>query len=112
MLKIKTRSSLDRYSLSLLERIEPIVTTSSFMSYSLWAINGSSNSSMIFTIPFVLIGIFRYQLITDPKERNRRETIKPFTNPEKPEEILLSDKGIVISILGWLITIILVFKYG
>jgi len=115
-LEIKTRNSLDRYSLSLLERIEPIVTTSSFMSYSLWAINpsinGSSSVYMILTIPFVLIGIFRYQFITDPKERKRREKIKPYINPEKPEEILLSDKGIIISILGWLITIVIVTKFS
>ena len=115
-LKIKTRSSLGRYSLSLLERIEPIVTTSSFMSYSLWAINpsinGTSSGYMILTIPFVLIGIFRYQFITDPKERKRREEINPYINPEKPEEILLSDKGIIISILGWLITIALVAKFS
>ena len=111
-LKIKTRKSLERYSLSLLNRIEPIVTTSAFMSYSLWAvnpsINGSSNSYMIVSIPFVLIGIFRYQLITDPAERKRREALYPNINPEKPEEILLSDKGIIFSILGWLFTIALV----
>ena len=67
-----------------------------------------------FIIPngFVLIGIFRYQFITDPKERKRREEINPYINPEKPEEILLSDKGIIISILGWLITIALVGKFS
>ena len=76
-MKIQTRKSLNRYSLSLLNRAESIVSTSAFMSYSLWAvgssINGSSKGSMIISIPFVLLGIFRYQLITDPKERVRRE---------------------------------------
>ena len=111
-LKIKNRKSLERYSLSLLMRIEPIVTTSAFMSYSLWAINpninGVSSGYMIFSIPFVLIGIFRYQFITDPKERKRREIFYPNASPEKPEEILLSDKGIILSIMGWLITIAMV----
>ena len=78
-MKIKTRKSLKRYSLSLLNRAESIVSTSAFMSYSLWAvgpsINGSTKESMIITIPFVLLGIFRYQLITDPKERGRRNFI-------------------------------------
>lgn len=108
-MKIKTRKSLKRYSLSLLNRAESIVSTSAFMSYSLWAvgpsINGSTKESMIITIPFVLLGIFRYQLITDPKERLRREIYNPNVNPEKPEEILLSDKGILLSILGWLLSI-------
>ena len=108
-MKIKTRKALNRYSLSLLNRAESIVSTSAFMSYSLWAvgpsINGSSKGSMIISIPFVLLGIFRYQLITDPKERVRREIYNPNVNPEKPEEILLSDKGILLSILGWLLSI-------
>ncbi len=108
-MKIKTRKSLNRYSLSLLNRAESIVSTSAFMSYSLWAvgpsINGSTKGSMIISIPFVLLGIFRYQLITDPKERVRREIYNPNVNPEKPEEILLSDKGILFSILGWLLSI-------
>ncbi len=108
-MKIKTRKSLNRYSLSLLNRAESIVSTSAFMSYSLWAvgpsINGSTKGPMIITIPFVLLGIFRYQLITDPKERVRREIYNPNVNPEKPEEILLSDKGILLSILGWLLSI-------
>ena len=111
-LKIKNRKSLERYSLSLLMRIEPIVTTSAFMSYSLWAINpninGVSSGYMILSIPFVLIGIFRYQFITEPKERKRREIFNPNANPEKPEEILLSDKGIIFSIIGWLTTIAIV----
>ncbi len=111
-LNIKTRKSLERYSISLLKRIEPIVSTSSFMSYSLWAIstsiNGVPKNSMILTIPFVLLGIFRYQLITDSEERVRREAIKPNVNPEKPEEILLSDKGILSAIIGWLITIAII----
>ena len=107
--EIKTRKSLERYSLSLLNRIEPIVTTSAFMSYSLWAVgpamNGTQTGMMIITIPFVLIGIFRYQFITDPEERQRREIFRPNVNPEKPEEILLTDKGILLSIFFWLITI-------
>jgi len=108
-MNIQTRKSLNRYSLSLLNRAESIVSTSAFMSYSLWAvghtINGSTKGSMIISIPFVLLGIFRYQLITDLKERKRREIYNPDVNPEKPEEIFLSDKGILLSIFGWLLSI-------
>ena len=94
-LKIKTRKSLERYSLSLLKRLEPVVSTSAFMSYSLWAIgpsiNGSQKGSMMISIPFVLLGIFRYQFITDPGERERKQISNPNFNPEKPEEILFKD---------------------
>jgi len=111
-MKIVTRKSLNRYSLSMLNRAESTVSTSAFMSYSLWAaghsINGSPKGAMIISIPFVLLGIFRYQLITDPKERKKREIHNPNINPEKPEEILLSDKGILLSIVGWLLSIALI----
>ena len=39
------------------------------------------------------------------EERQRREIFRPNVNPEKPEEILLTDKGILLSIFFWLITI-------
>ena len=61
-----TRKVLTRYSFPLLLRLESLVSTSAFMSYALWsagpALNGASTSWMLLTVPFVLAGIFRYQL--------------------------------------------------
>ena len=63
------REVLKRYSLPLLNRLENIVATSTFVSYMLWAsgpvLNGAKSSLMLFTVPLVLIGIFRYQMLTD-----------------------------------------------
>ena len=54
-----TRAVLERYSLPLLLRLESLVSTSAFMSYSLWAagpaLNGASTSWMLLTVPFVLV---------------------------------------------------------
>ena len=62
-----TRKVLSRYSLPLLLRIESLVATSSFVTYSLWAagpaLQGAKTSWMLLTVPFVLIGIFQYQLL-------------------------------------------------
>ena len=59
---VMTRQVLERYSLPLLLRLEGLVSTSAFMSYSLWAagpaLNGASTSWMLLTVPFVLVGIF------------------------------------------------------
>ena len=105
---VMTRQVLDRYSLPLLLRLEGLVSTSAFMSYSLWAagpaLNGASTSWMLLTVPFVLVGIFRYQLISDPEEAERRRSLDPDRTSEKPEEILLGDRGIKLTLLGWLIT--------
>lgn len=103
-----TRKVLERYSLPLLLRLEGLVSTSAFMSYSLWAagpaLNGASTSWMLLTVPFVLVGIFRYQLLSDPQEAERRRLLNPDLTSEKPEEILLADPGIKLTLICWLIT--------
>ena len=103
---LKTRKVLERYSLPLLLRLESLVSTSAFLSYSLWAsgptLNGAPTKWMLISVPFVLIGIFRYQLLSDPDESERRKEINPEISSEHPEEILLNDKGIKLTILGWL----------
>ena len=105
---VMTRQVLERYSLPLLLRLEGLVSTSAFMSYSLWAsgpaLNGASTSWMLLTVPFVLVGIFRYQLLSDPEEAERRRSLDPDRTSEKPEEILLGDRGIKLTLLGWFIT--------
>mgnify|MGYP004192715367 FL=1 len=107
-----TRQVLERYSLPLLLRLEGLVSTSAFMSYSLWAagpaLNGASTSWMLLTVPFVLVGIFRYQLLSDPQEAERHRASNPDRTSEKPEEILLGDRGIKLTLLGWLITTALI----
>ncbi len=109
---VLTRSVLKRYSLPLLLRFESLVSTSSFVTYSLWAsgpiLKGASTSLMMLTIPFVLAGIFRYQLLSDPDESERRIKSKKDNSSERPEEILLNDNGIKFTIFGWFITTIVI----
>ena len=92
------------------------MATSSFITYSLWAsgplLQGAKSSWMMLTIPFVLFGIFRYQLISDFENTfsNNSEDDNHLT--ETPEEILIKDPGIKLSILGWLVTTIIIgFKF-
>ena len=107
-----TRKVLKRYSLPLLLRIESLVSTSSFLTYSLWAagpaLQGAKTSWMLLTVPFVLIGIFQYQLISDPDELKRRNKENLSQTTENPEEILIQDKGIRITIISWLFTTIFI----
>lgn len=107
-----TRKVLERYSLPLLLRLESTVATSAFMSYSLWAagpaLRGAPTSWMLLTVPFVLAGIFRYQLLSDPEEADRRRSVDPERTSEKPEEILLGDRGIKLTLVGWLLTTALI----
>lgn len=108
-----TRKVLKYYSLSLLQRLENIVSTSTFICYSLWAagpdLNGSKSSWMMLTIPFVLFGIFRYQLICDQKS-NSQLSLKNFNRltTEMPEEILLKDRPIQFTIFFWCLSFLLI----
>ena len=103
-----TRQVLERYSLPLLLRLESTVATSAFVSYSLWAagpaLKGASTSWMLLTVPFVLMGIFRYQLLSDPQEAARRSVSSLYSSTESPEELLLGDRGIQLILVGWMIS--------
>jgi 4-hydroxybenzoate polyprenyltransferase len=107
-----TRKVLERYSLPLLLRLESTVATSAFISYALWAagpaLRGAPSSWMLLTVPFVLVGIFRYQLLSDPEEAERRRGRTPEQSSEKPEEILLGDRGIKLTLVGWLVTTVVI----
>ena len=109
---VVTRQVLLRYSLPLLQRLESLVASSAFIAYALWSagptLRGASTSWMLLTVPFVIVGIFRYQLLSDPEETERRCARYPDRNSEKPEEILLGDRGIQLTLLGWLATAIVV----
>jgi len=109
---VVTRQVLIRYSLPLLQRLESLVASSAFMAYALWSagptLNGAPTSWMLLTVPFVLVGIFRYQLLSDPEESQRRADLNPDQTTEKPEEILLCDRGIHLTLLGWLFTVVVV----
>jgi 4-hydroxybenzoate polyprenyltransferase len=105
----KPRAVLRRYSLSLLQRMENIVTTGTVVTYALWSsgplVNGASTSWMLLTLPFVLYGIFRYQLLSDPEEIARRSDtrLEQGGKSERPEEVLLTDLPILMTVVGWIL---------
>ncbi|MBV8883217.1 MAG: decaprenyl-phosphate phosphoribosyltransferase [Chroococcidiopsidaceae cyanobacterium CP_BM_RX_35] len=107
----KTRAVLKRYSLSLLTRMENIVTTCAIMTYAIWSsgptFNGASTPWMLLTLPFVLYGIFRYQLLSDPEEIARRSALVG-GQTERPEEVLLTDLPILFTVLSWVVTVFVI----
>ncbi len=89
------RRVLDNYSPAFLDQMINVVTASSVVSYALYAVSpetqekfGSQN--LVYTIPLVLYGIFRYLylLYQRPGERN-------------PTEAILRDPPFLINILLW-----------
>jgi 4-hydroxybenzoate polyprenyltransferase len=115
----KRRAVLWRYSLPLLHRMESTVTTGAIMTYAIWSsgpkVNGASTSWMLLTLPLVLYGVFRYQLLSDPEEIARRRDLgqEHGGKTERPEEILLTDQPMLLCVMAWvgLTLVILTLKH-
>jgi 4-hydroxybenzoate polyprenyltransferase len=87
------RSIFDEYNLALLDDMIRMVTASTAMAYSLYtfsAPNLPGNHAMMLTIPFVLYALFRYMYLVQVKGRGGA-----------PEDLILEDKPLLLSIGLW-----------
>lgn len=84
------RKSFDKYSLPLIDRMEAAIVPSLVTSYCIYCFFSPSGQWMLLTVPFVLFGVLRYQLLS---------TIASST--EAPEEVLLKDRTIQLCVLFW-----------
>ena len=95
------RRVLDGYNLPLLDQLITIVSSSTILTYSLYtfsAPNLPANHAMMLTIPFVLYGIFRYLYLIQIKHEGGA-----------PEEILLADRPLQVTVLLWGLSILTIF---
>jgi 4-hydroxybenzoate polyprenyltransferase len=95
------RKSLGEYTLPLLDQLILIVSSSAIITYSLYtfsAPNLPANHTMMLTIPFVIYGIFRYLWLIQVKDYGG-----------EPEEVLLTDRPLQITIVLWALSIIVIF---
>lgn len=94
------RRILDEYSTDLLDQMGSTVTAAVLMAYGLYTFTAEGlpkNHSMMLTIPFVLYGIFRYLYLVHTKKEGG-----------SPEEVLLRDIPIMLTLTGWVVTAALV----
>ncbi|MFQ5419987.1 MAG: decaprenyl-phosphate phosphoribosyltransferase [Anaerolineae bacterium] len=93
------RAILKEYNLDLIDRMLGTVTTSAIVSYSLYTFLAEGvpeNHAMMLTIPFVIYAIFRYMYLIHVKQEGGA-----------PEEILLRDRSVQISIGLWAVMVYL-----
>jgi 4-hydroxybenzoate polyprenyltransferase len=98
-----TRRVLDGYTISILDQFITIVSATTIISYSLYtfsAPNLPANHMMMLTIPFVLYGVFRYLYLIQLSDQTGA-----------PEDVLLGDRPLQITILLWGLAVVLIF-YG
>lgn len=95
------RRVLDGYSIPFLDQLITIVSSSTILTYSLYtfsAPNLPENHGMMLTIPFVLYGIFRYLYLIQIKGEGGA-----------PEELVLTDRPLQVTILLFGLAVFLVF---
>lgn len=95
------RKVLSGYSIQFIDQLITIVSSTTIIAYSLYtfsAPNLPANHTMMLTIPFVLYGIFRYLSIMQINKMGG-----------EPEELLLKDRPLQITILLWAISIMIIF---
>lgn len=95
------RKVLDGYTLPLLDQLIIIVSSTTIIAYSLYtfsAPNLPDNHIMMLTIPFVIYGIFRYLYLIQLKHIGGA-----------PEEVLLSDRPLQVTILLWGLGVLVIF---
>ncbi|MBN1758331.1 MAG: decaprenyl-phosphate phosphoribosyltransferase [Chitinispirillaceae bacterium] len=91
----KHRKVLQEYSISLLDQMISMTTASTLIAYTLYTLSDRTvakfgTEKLVFTVPFVVYGIFRYLYLVHIKKAGG-----------SPEMLLLTDLPLVGGIIGW-----------
>jgi 4-hydroxybenzoate polyprenyltransferase len=91
------RPVLEGYSLELVDQLVTVVASSTVIAYSLYTFTARDSKALMATIPFVIFGVFRYLLLVHRDDLG-----------EEPEQVLLKDGPILISVCLWVATAALI----
>ena len=100
------RKILGEYSPYLLDLMVTVVTAATVISYALYTtavdtVQKFGTRNLLFTLPFVLYGIFRYLYLVHQKNMGG-----------SPEQILVKDGPMIVNIFFYLITIGIILYWG
>lgn len=99
-----SRSILNHYNLAFLDEMMAVVTAGTVMTYALYtfsAPNLPKDHTMMLTIPFVIYGIFRYLYVIHVRG-----------DGGAPDEVVLTDRPLQISVLLFGILVVLILYHG
>jgi 4-hydroxybenzoate polyprenyltransferase len=94
------RAVLDSYSTKLLDEMNSIVTTATIISYALFTFTSGRTLNLMWTIPLVIYGIFRYLYLIHIENKGGQ-----------PDEILLQDKPILITVLLYTVLLVVILMF-
>lgn len=95
---ISHRTVLEHYSAYYLDQMISVVTAPTVICYAFYTMSDRTaeslgTSKLIYTLPFVLYGIFRYLYLVHQKEKGGN-----------PADILLTDKPMIANVILWVIS--------
>ncbi|MEE9411888.1 MAG: decaprenyl-phosphate phosphoribosyltransferase [Methylococcales bacterium] len=96
--RAQTRRVLDQYTSDAIEQFIAISATCTILSYSLYSVSSQTiekhgSSHLIYTVPFVIYGIYRYILILHIKEKGHDAVDDLYTDPQ-----------LIVTLIAWLVT--------
>lgn len=96
------RAILKEYTPQLLDQMISVVTASTVISYCLYTVSSETvakfgTKNLLFTVPFVLYGIFRYLYLVHQKDEGG-----------SPEALIIKDKPLLIDLFLWISTAMLI----
>ena len=103
--KAETRPVLGKYSLSFLDQMVSVETSAAVLAYAIYAVSPETiekfgTTALVWTVPFVIYGIFRYLYLVYKKGAGGDPTL-----------VLLKDKALLLNLLLWLLACVYII-YG
>ena len=98
--KSSHRKVLDHYSLPFLDQLIGIVTTSTIITYSLFTFTSDHSIHLMWTIPLVIYGIFRYLYLVHVQKSGG-----------EPDRVLVEDKPILITVLLYALSVFVILYF-
>jgi 4-hydroxybenzoate polyprenyltransferase len=99
----KTRAILSEYSLPFLDPMIMIVVAVTIVCYSVYSVDSSTaitHPHLWVTVPFMIYGVCRYLYLVYQKGWGGA-----------PDEVLLKDRELLITVVLWFLAVMLVFKF-
>lgn len=87
------RKTLNAYTPELVDRMEAVIVPSLVTCYAFYTFQSYHGQWMMLTLPFVLYGVMRYQVLSVKSD-----------DTGAPDEVLWKDRGIQITLLLWVLT--------
>jgi len=103
---ISHRQSLAHYSPYFLDQMISVVTASTVVAYTFYTLSPEikeklGTDNMVFTVPLVLYGIFRFLYLVHQKEQGGN-----------PTKLLITDMPLLICVGLWIIVVLIIFQFG